>query len=547
MEARRKNSHRMIAVLAIVVLIAGYSITGCSTSAPQTTTASTNAQAQSTATPQVTEPANPFADPLEISIGIWSINADNSNPDKDALVAQVTKKFNITFKPVTTTWDDYQQKIQMWAAAGSLPDIVAIDMVGNQLVRNAWINQGVVKALPDDLSKYPNVNQLMQLPDIAGLKGADGKQYCIPRSGLTKQEYSAANDVIYYRWDWAQKLNITKEPETLDELTAMLKAFVDKDPEGKKTAGLTIHAQTYLNMLFLPYNPSILNWTGTPYSWVKEDGQFIPAFMSKKTLDGLTVLRNLYDQGLIDKDFPLLKASEGDAKFDSGRAGAVITNDPNWANFNTTYPDKVATDCLKIFKIWPAADGNRYQSLGNTYWSETYFNSGIDDKKMSRILTLYDYLLSPEGRDLFRWGIEGVDYTKVGDKYFVADSNVDLGKKYQSKTWLGVLATWDSDFQFDPSSPAAQKHPDQFKFSIDFANWAKDNLKVGENVLQISMMSTPLKDKFAYTFSDDVVNVILSKEPVDQAWAAIVQGYKDKGIDQMITEVNAKAAELGIK
>ena len=43
-------------------------------------------------------------------------------------------------------------------------------------------------------------------------------------------------------------------------------------------------------------------------------------------------------------------------------------------------------------------------------------NADVDDKKLDRILRIYDWLLSPEAKDLYDYGIEGKDYTKEGDK-----------------------------------------------------------------------------------------------------------------------------------
>jgi hypothetical protein len=43
-----------------------------------------------------------------------------------------------------------------------------------------------------------------------------------------------------------------------------------------------------------------------------------------------------------------------------------------------------------------------------------------------------------------------------------------------------------------------------------------------------------------------MIKVMLSEEPVGRIWAGIVEGYKAKGLDQVIREVNAWASEHGI-
>ena len=62
--------------------------------------------------------------PTEISIAIW--NADEAFAG-DEVLSQIEEKLNIKIKPMNVTWDDYMQKIQLWASSGSLPDMFAGD------------------------------------------------------------------------------------------------------------------------------------------------------------------------------------------------------------------------------------------------------------------------------------------------------------------------------------------------------------------------------------------------------------------------------------
>ena len=61
--------------------------------------------------------------PTEISIAIW--NADEAFAG-DEVLSQIEEKLNIKIKPMNVTWDDYMQKIQLWASSGSLPDVPGI-------------------------------------------------------------------------------------------------------------------------------------------------------------------------------------------------------------------------------------------------------------------------------------------------------------------------------------------------------------------------------------------------------------------------------------
>lgn len=74
-----------------------------------------------------------------------------------------------------------------------------------------------------------------------------------------------------------------------------------------------------------------------------------------------------------------------------------------------------------------------------------------------------------------------------------------------------------------------------------------ENTKVPDYNIRLTYMSTPTKDKFSILDHDDLLKVMLSSEPVEQAWEKIMKDYRAKGLDKMIEEVNAKAAEEGMK
>ena len=96
-------------------------------------------------------------EPVEISIAVW--NADAAFAGDDVL-SQIEEKLNIKITPVNVTWDDYLQKIPLWASSGSLPDVFIGDF-RNSVSYPQWADQGVIKAIPEDLSAYPNLEEYL--------------------------------------------------------------------------------------------------------------------------------------------------------------------------------------------------------------------------------------------------------------------------------------------------------------------------------------------------------------------------------------------------
>lgn len=137
---------------------------------------------------------------------------------------------------IALSWDDYQNKINVWVASTQLPDVFAIDAIGT---RNfyTWINNNIIKPLPDNLDSYPNVAKIMTYPNVSQTK-ANGKFYAFPRT--TYNVTPVINGLIriaFYRKDWAQQLELM-EPNTFDEFVAFAKADFNswvKDSDGKES------------------------------------------------------------------------------------------------------------------------------------------------------------------------------------------------------------------------------------------------------------------------------------------------------------------------
>ncbi len=94
---------------------------------------------------------------------MWGIqdgfNAPGAKEDK--IFNDLQSKFNVSIDPVQITWNDWEEKLKVWAASNQLPDIFPNALAGNLGMYKTWAKQGVIKALPDDLSKYPNIKRVM--------------------------------------------------------------------------------------------------------------------------------------------------------------------------------------------------------------------------------------------------------------------------------------------------------------------------------------------------------------------------------------------------
>jgi len=133
-----KNLKKLVAVLLAVVMVMSFFI-GC-TNNEKTSKGNENT---TTGENTDTQPKDPLKEHVEISLGYWGAGQTLPEDGKeDAVRDALYKKLNITLKPINLTWDDYQQKIQIWAASSQLPDLFVIDAIStvpNNIIKHSHV------------------------------------------------------------------------------------------------------------------------------------------------------------------------------------------------------------------------------------------------------------------------------------------------------------------------------------------------------------------------------------------------------------------------
>lgn len=481
--------------------------------------------------------------PTEISIAIW--NADEAFAG-DEVLSQIEEKLNIKIKPMNVTWDDYMQKIQLWASSGSLPDVFAGDFRNNSTY-SQWANQGVIRAIPEDLSAYPNLEAYLQGQAAQDAK-LGGTLYCIPRQTYPSQEWTCVDRIICYRWDLAQKAGITKEPENWQEFQDMMKAIIAADPDGTGVGGLTASDKNLVGGIVMHYASPIVEENGAAFKWVEtEDGTFKPAYFTEDVVAGFQLARDMYESGVIEKDIALTANQSSEEKFLQGKSAAIVIAGGFGSRYSNTaryWKDVHGTEYLddvKALNLMPDKNGKKSYPMWGYAWSESFINASVSDEKLDKILQLYDYLLSDEGALLSTYGPEGELYDMKDGKVTLHNPDAMVKDTYPSTDALAVLARWNPssyDSRFVATSPEEYSAVDR-----SLVEQAKE-VKIPEYNQRCTQLVMELGIDFGISFNDDFLNIMTGTEPVEEMWAEIVKGYEANGLEDMIQQVNdALAAE----
>jgi putative aldouronate transport system substrate-binding protein len=231
---------------------------------------------------------------------------------------------------------------------------------------------------------------------------------------------------VTIRKDWLDQLNIPV-PTTLDEYAAALKKIVASDPGKTKTTGLIQDMDNLVNPFFVAgfggYNPNFNSEGGLIYTSMN------PGFTKAVEFE-----RNLYQDGLMSKDFSVTKLEMGEQMFKTGR-GASYTRSISW---NYTWEEelkKLGQTKAQIMNLTlKGPDGDYSVQLGTAVNGGYYISKKVPEAKVKQILKYLDYTASPEMTDLAYYGVEGKHYTLVnGQKQLT-----ELGTKEVNTTSKGA-------------------------------------------------------------------------------------------------------------
>ena len=524
---------KLLAILLSLTLMAS-TFTSCGSSDTPTTTPSGSGEETS--------------EPMEISVSYWDIETALSGGENDKVLQTIQDKFNVKFVSKNISWDDYKQKTQGWAASDSLPDIFAIDAIGTANYHD-WINGGLIKALPSDLSAYSNLESYLDVGDIQDLK-IDDKLYCVPRKTYEDNYWNSIDRVVMYRWDLAQAAGVTTEPTNFDEFRAMVLKIIEADSEGKNIQGLTTTVPALIDGFLFNYSmpASMSDGSGSDFKWSKKDGKYEPLYFSQDMQSTFQLARDMYTEGSIEKDIALAKLQQSYDKFLTGQSAALLAGGGAQGQYNNVarnWQDANGTDFfedVKFLNLIEGKDGQVNFSIFRTPWSETYISSKVDDAKLAKILEIFDYFISEEGRLLLNYGFEGEDY-KITDGEIESLLDIALQEKYPFAAISG-LVEWTTSI-WNEAVPSAVPDDRYRQEDIKRYGQAVATGDLPEYDMRITYMSTPLKNGFSVRPTDDLLKIMMGSAPVDQMIAELMAEYEDKGLTAMIDEVNAEATKKG--
>ena len=282
-----------------------------------------------------------------------------------------------------------------------------------------WAKEEVIKPLPSNLSKWPNIKKLIDNTTNINALTLNGKVYGIPISKNTSDFNNPFSPFTYiYRRDWAKKWGVYQENDeyTWAQFEALLQAFVDHLDPNKGQYALGDVEWGF---------PSVTNFYKTSphcFAYDEATNKFVNNYTTQDYINGIEKTKEFCSSAKKYYYPSQNTLFDGDMRkyYDAGKIGVFYENisysnycavrDEIMLNFPELTEEEL-NERTAIMKV-KGPDG-KYALEGTDNWfSMTLFDNRISDAKQEKVLDILDWLLSPEGTEFAVYGIEGYDYMK---------------------------------------------------------------------------------------------------------------------------------------
>lgn len=528
---------RMVAMIMTLTMVAGV-LAGCGNeAADDVENGSVGAGSEKTA--DTGDEAEATTEPVEITwLGYYTSNITIS---EDTYAEKLLEEAcNVKITPVT---DVAQENMDTYVSSGDILNATCFTTYLTSNIDTVY-EQELIREIPEEWlwEYYPTGMQYMK--DFLGEEFFesgrhlyDGKVLYVPYSTCA----DTSRVMTVYRKDWLENLGMS-EPTTLDEFHDMLYAFTYDDPDGNgkdDTYGTSCIYDNYgVMQVFGAFGISLPD-----VYLLQDDGRVIYNAVTEEYKAALRVMKEWYDEGIIDPESATDDRSATRTKWSNGTIGAM-PDAVTWTDSNrgsssivamvesvfgegtvdvlgpltTTYGDGTVYSTKK----YPEVMSNR----GLCFTAEASDEQVIVVLKMLETMSSDDELLTK-----IIYGEEGVDYTKNEEGVLIISDHVSV--EYQASKGIG-----DTFYGVAVRSP----HVVNMTFSDrDIERWEECELTPTKPYTSnFSAVTNEAYNQYQSEIKTAVkeyfYNVLLGNSDLEEDWDEYVSNLNKAGLEEIIAE-----------
>ena len=501
---------------------------------------------------------------LELKNVYFSSSTQGNFTGDDTYTEYLNEMFGVKIKPSNYDYSQWDESVNIAMNGNNLTDAIHFNLKAYNFgsTYEKWVRDMMIKPLPDDMSKWPHLQEMLShVSNLNALK-INGKLYGIPiMNDIVDYQKDFSNFTYVYRRDWVKEIDEANKDKpgyepllrdddvyTWEEFNRLLSAFKAAPHEFQESV-MVDESWGF---------PSVTNfYKDVPHCFTKDDsGRAINAFTCDKYIAGLETAKSFVSNLYYSQDqfnFTENKAKE----LYLGDKAAILYDNFSLSNYITlrksfkgleTHRTTNLDDATALLKV-KGPDGNFALEGTENWFSMTMFNYDISDFKLGKILDILDYLLTEEGTRLAIYGKEGYDYNIVDGEVELTDIGWEKDTKGEYVTkingakFMRYMATLGNETKsYDPYTEMdAYNILNAWSQEMRTAKEA-NHLRVVKEPADIDWMSTKTKnDKTESILAD--ANTFVLKYCYKKI--ATIDAYKaefDKDVSwkRILEEINAK-------
>ncbi|MDF2936196.1 MAG: hypothetical protein K0Q90_1569 [Paenibacillaceae bacterium] len=460
----------------------------------------------------------------EISISIFdrgAVPTEEGSYESNRWTKWINDNAPATAKWIPVPRNEAQTKLNTLIASGSAPDLIW-EYDRSYIAQLA--NQGAIQPIDSYIEKYSTTfkNYLKQHPELKSYLTFDGKMYAVASARGVE---SIANHGMWIRQDWLDKLNL-KAPTTVEELIDVARKFRDGDPDGngrKDTVPIALHGNSngIIRALF----------STNENQWYLEGGKLQFGRTLDRYTDSLAFQKQLFDEGLIDKEYITDKNFQRSGQFlKTGQSGIYFASyniEPDFRELKKNVPT------AKMVALEPVSSkygkNGLYQETPPLIF--TAFNSKMKEDKIEAAIKFLDWVLD-KGWEPLKFGEKNVHYKLVDN----VPQTIDAEKLKKEVGYAGEYAIL-SQYSLQPSWFPVMAASDEI---------SQEYAKMRANSLEVAMKNKYRRD-IAYSPSmAEVTQLIATFAPLaTQIEAKVITGGTSMTPQAGMDEIRKEWKRLG--
>lgn len=422
-----------------------------------------------------------------------------------------------------------EEQFNLMLASKNLPDVIERNWLHVSRGPDDAINSGTILRLNELIDQHaPNLKQYMEEhPELKKMIMTDeGNIYAFPFIRGHEKLNVFFGPIL--RKDWLDKAGL-QVPTTVEEWEEVLTTFKDMNN------GEPPFFQTISHMKI---GHAFVGAYGIPLEFYNDNGTVKYGSMQPEYKDFLTLMNRWYEKGLLDPDFAAMETQLMDSKITTGKTLAFVgytgsgigkymglmEGDPEFELISAPYPT------LKEGET--AAWGQRdfpYTGIGAAITSAA--------ENPEQIVKWLDYAYSPEGHNLFNFGVDGESYTMENGKPTYTDLILDNpeGLPITQAMSQYIRASYNGPFVQDPGYIEQYLVLDSQKEAL--VNWEKASTEMKMPLVTLTSdegrkVASIMTDLNVY-HEEMMLKFIMGSEPLEK-FDEYVETLKAMGIEEVI-------------